>query len=218
MSSHSPAPVHPPRSNGPGRPRDMGKRNAILEAARRLFFGQGFGGVSMDAIAAEAGVSKLTVYSHFGDKESLFSEAVRAQCSVMMPDTLFVQPPQGSLAEQLEIIGQAFLRMICSPAAVSTHRMMLIPGTGDEQVRRMFWQAGPARLQQVMAEFLQGYVDRGELVIDDVALAASQFFSLLKGELYSGLLCGLACDPDPSAVQAHVRASVRFFLRAYAPE
>ena len=36
----------------------------------------------------------------------------------------------------------------------------------------MFWQAGPARLQQVMAEFLQGYVDRGELVIDETTYSA----------------------------------------------
>ena len=57
---------------GPGRPKDLGKRAAILDAAKRLFIQSGFDGTSMDQIATEAGVSKLTVYSHFGDKESLF--------------------------------------------------------------------------------------------------------------------------------------------------
>lgn len=195
----------------------MGKRNAILDAARQLFLEQGFGGVSMDAIASLAGVSKLTVYSHFGDKESLFAEAVRAQCQQMMPDTLFEQAPQGSLHEQMEAIGQAFFRMVCSPGAVSTHRMMLNPGTGDAQIRQMFWQAGPRRLQDSLAEFLRVQVSRGLLEIDDIPLAASQFFSLIKGELYASLMCGLAGEPDVETVQHHVHASVRLFLRAYAP-
>ena len=56
------------KAAGPGRPKDPGKRAAILDAAKRLFVSQGFERVSMDQIAAEAGVSKLTVYSHFGDK------------------------------------------------------------------------------------------------------------------------------------------------------
>ena len=63
--------------NGPGRPKDPAKRKAILEAAETLFLRNGYDGSSMDAIAAEAGVSKLTVYSHFTDKETLFAFAVK---------------------------------------------------------------------------------------------------------------------------------------------
>ena len=83
----SPKPA-PPRKNGPaaevsrpagpGRPKDPSKRQAILDAARQMFTAQGFDGASMDQIAAEAGVSKLTVYSHFGDKETLFGEVVKS--------------------------------------------------------------------------------------------------------------------------------------------
>ena len=53
-----------------GRPKDPAKRAAILDAAEKLFLSQGFTGTSMDAVAKEAGVSKLTVYSHFSDKET----------------------------------------------------------------------------------------------------------------------------------------------------
>ncbi|WP_330970248.1 TetR/AcrR family transcriptional regulator, partial [Lysobacter sp. A3-1-A15] len=73
-------PVDPDRPGqakpaGPGRPKDLAKRAAILDAAKSMFTQYGFGGASMDQIAAEAGVSKLTVYSHFGDKETLFAAA-----------------------------------------------------------------------------------------------------------------------------------------------
>ena len=90
-----------PKPAGPGRPKDPGKRAAILDAAKRLFVAQCFDGVSMDQIASDAGVSKLTVYSHFGDKESLFGEAVRAHCEVGMPASLFEANPTMPLRERL---------------------------------------------------------------------------------------------------------------------
>ncbi|MQT72625.1 TetR family transcriptional regulator, partial [Pseudomonas sp. FSL R10-0071] len=61
-----------------GRPKDMAKRQAILDAAKSLFLTHGYANTSMDAVATLAGVSKLTVYSHFTDKETLFSSAILA--------------------------------------------------------------------------------------------------------------------------------------------
>src|SRR5690606_24545942 len=108
-----------PRSAGPGRPKDLGKRAAILDAAKELFIEQGFNGISMDGIAAAAGVSKLTVYSHFGDKETLFTEAIQAKCVEMMPDELFVPDSEGPLRDQLLGIGDAFFTLISSDAAIA---------------------------------------------------------------------------------------------------
>ena len=82
--------------NGPGRPKDLAKRQAILDAAKILFLSNGYASTSMDAVAAEAGVSKLTVYSHFNDKETLFSAAVMAKCEEQLP-TLFFELPDGCL-------------------------------------------------------------------------------------------------------------------------
>ena len=76
-------------SPGPGRPKDPAKREAILAAAQVLFLGNGYEGSSMEAIAAEAGVSKLTLYSHFKDKEALFSAAVKTTCETRLPRRLF---------------------------------------------------------------------------------------------------------------------------------
>ena len=205
-----------PKPSGPGRPKDLGKRAAILDAAKRLFATEGFAGASMDQIAAEAGVSKLTVYSHFGDKDSLFSEAIQAKCVEMMPDELFVTDNEAPLRGQLLGIGHAFFTLISSDAAIATQRMMMTPDT-DDRVRQMFWQAGPARTETALAEFLGARVARGQLAIDDLALASRQFFCLIKGEVHAHMMCGLCAAPDPLNADVHIAASVDFFLRACAP-
>jgi AcrR family transcriptional regulator len=61
--------------------RTLATRTAILAAARRLFAGEGFAAVSVDRIAAEAGVAKGAVYHHFAAKEALFAEVLEAVCA-----------------------------------------------------------------------------------------------------------------------------------------
>ena len=219
MSSAKPRPDAPEavKPAGPGRPKDLGKRAAILDVAKRLFTRNGFDGVSMDQIAAEAGVSKLTVYSHFGDKESLFSAAVREKCEEQMPSTLFLSGLEGDLREQLTAIASAFLALITSEEAIAMHRMMMMPGTGDALVRELFWEAGPRRVKDGLGEFLRARVVRGELQVPDIERAASQFLCLLKGEMHMQLVCGMCCKPVVGEVDAHIAATVDLFLRAHAP-
>lgn len=204
------------KAASPGRPKDMSKRAAILEVAKRLFVANGFDRVSMDQIAAEAGVSKLTVYSHFGDKDSLFSAAIRAKCEGQMPETLF-QAQEGPLRDRLTEIAHAFFGLVASEDALSMHRMMTIPDACDPHVRDLFWQAGPQRVKDAIAEFFTHCRDRGELDIDDFERAASQFLSLIKGDLHMRLLCWMCATPPTEAdTRAHIDATVELFLRAYA--
>ena len=213
----SPAIAHgSPKPNAPGRPKDLGKRAAILDAAKRLFVEQGHDGVSMDQIAAAAGVSKLTVYSHFGDKDALFSAAARAYCEQRLPAELFHPNPDVPLRERLFEIAQAFYAMASSPEAVSGHRILCTPQMADSPVPAMFWEAGPKRVQAEFSELLQRRVEAGELDIDDVALASSQFFTLLKGELHARLVMGCGETACRDAVPTHLAASADMFLRAYA--
>ena len=125
------------KAAGPGRPKDPGKRAAILDAAKRMFVAQGFDGISMDQIAAEAGVSKLTVYSHFGDKDTLFAEAVRAHCEQGMPTTLFVAEPDTPIRERLLAIGNAFFSMIMTPEAIAGHRILCSPQVATSTLPRL---------------------------------------------------------------------------------
>jgi AcrR family transcriptional regulator len=53
------------------------KRDSILGAAALVFCREGFAGANIDLVAAEAGVSRQTVYNHHGDKENLFVAVVR---------------------------------------------------------------------------------------------------------------------------------------------
>lgn len=111
-------------SVGPGRPKDPAKREAILEAAKRLFLCNGYDGSSMEAIASEAGVSKLTVYSHFTDKETLFSEAVKAKCAEQLP-ALYFQLAEGAPLEKVLLnIARGFHRLINSHEAIALTRLM----------------------------------------------------------------------------------------------
>jgi TetR/AcrR family transcriptional regulator, mexJK operon transcriptional repressor len=200
---------------GPGRPKDLGKRAAILDVAKRLFSQSGFDGVSMDQIAAEAGVSKLTVYSHFGDKESLFSSAIRAKCEEQMPSTLFLADLEGDLREQLTTIARAFFALVTSEESIAMHRMMMLPGTGDSHVRELFWQAGPQQVKDAFGEFLRARMARGELRVTDIARASSQFFCLIKGEMHMQMLCGMCCGAPADDTECHIEATVDLFLRAY---
>ncbi|MET0230213.1 MAG: TetR/AcrR family transcriptional regulator [Rhodanobacteraceae bacterium] len=205
------------KSCGPGRPKDLEKRAAILAAAKRLFPLSGFEGTSMDAIAAEAGVSKLTVYSHFTDKETLFVAAIRARCTDQVPDALFNVDTSGPVRGQLEAIARAFLALITSPEAISLHRLLTASSATSPKLAQLFWEAGPLRMRQSFEEFLRQEVEVGKLDIPDITRAASQFFALLKGELHARLLCGCTQSLTTEDVDEHVGATVELCMRAWTP-
>ena len=60
------------------------KREAILHGAKAMFLKHGFGDASMDQVAAAAGVSKMTVYRHFGSKEDLFAGVITEFCQQLI--------------------------------------------------------------------------------------------------------------------------------------
>ncbi|HRO62699.1 TetR/AcrR family transcriptional regulator [Thermomonas sp.] len=204
-----------PKPGTPGRPKDMQKRAAILAAATRLFLQDGFERVNMDQIAADAGVSKLTVYSHFGDKDRLFIEAVRAHCEQSVPDRLFQPRPDLPLRKHLINIGTAFFAMVMTPEAIAGFRILCSPQAVGGGLPLLAWEAGPKHLQEAFTELLQRRIATGELEIADPAAAAGHFFTLLKGEPHAQAVVGVCCSPRPPSPKAHVASVVDLFLRAY---
>ncbi|MGH8031787.1 MAG: TetR/AcrR family transcriptional regulator [Luteimonas sp.] len=207
----APAPV---RAASPGRPKDLSKRATILDAAKRMFIVQGYEGVSMDQIAAEAGVSKLTVYSHFGDKEALFVEAVKARCERQLPASVFETEPATPVRERLLTIARTFFAMVSTPESIAGHRVMCTPHLVGSKIPSLFWEAGPRRIQKDFADLLTRRAASGELAIRDAQIASSQFFTLVKGELHTLMVLGCATY-TPKSVESHLQASVDLFLRAY---
>lgn len=202
-------------TSGPGRPKDLAKRQAILDAAKNLFLRNGYATTSMDAVAAEAGVSKLTVYSHFNDKETLFSAAVVARCEEQLSE-LFFEIPHGTPVEaMLTNIGLGFYALINSPDSLELHRLMVALGNQDPKLAQIFFEAGPQRILQEMERFLTQIDKAGSLSIDNPRIAAEHFLCLLKGTCNFRLLIGWGALPDEQAAQEHVQEVVSFFMRAY---
>jgi TetR/AcrR family transcriptional repressor of mexJK operon len=208
--------VLPP--SGPGRPKDLAKRKAILEAAKTLFLSNGYDGSSMDAIAAEAGVSKLTVYSHFTDKEKLFAEAVKSKCEEQLPELLFELDDQVPIAQTLLNIGRGFNLLINSRESVELHRVMVSLAAQDSTLSRMFYEAGPQRVLHGMEELLRSADQSGKLRVPDPLSAADQFFCLIKGGANFRLLIGCGKALQGSEAEAHVRDAVEVFVRAFRAE
>ncbi|MBO3276329.1 TetR/AcrR family transcriptional regulator [Pseudomonas schmalbachii] len=207
----------PISSNGPGRPKDPAKRQAILEAAKVLFVSKGYDGSSMEAIAAEAGVSKLTVYSHFTDKETLFREAVQAKCAEQMPELFAEQPADAPLESLLLNLARGFNRLINSPEAIALSRLMVAQGGQNPQLSKLFFDAGPQRvLDQMERLFIQAQRN-GTLQFDNARHAAEHFLMLVQGCVHFRLLIGCVERPSAEESEQHVREVVTLFLRAYRP-
>jgi len=194
----------------------MTKRAAILDAARQMFTRHDFVNASMDQIAASAGVSKLTVYNHFGDKETLFAAVVRERCDQSFPIALFRPAPDTALRDVLLAIARAYFATISSEESLSWHRVMCSLRLKDSALPRRFWEAGPERVLAALGDLLSSRQRTGELDLPDPAIAAAQFFALLRGMPYEQLVFDYSPEDAPPDIPAHLKASVDMFLRAYA--
>ena len=203
---------------GPGRPKDMEKRAAILAAAKALFIRNAFAGTSMDAIAADAVVSKLTVYSHFGDKDNLFREVIRSRIQDLLPEETYAFDAHVDIRETLLRVALTHAHLDCNAETVGTFRAILSDcRQGNPRYGRLIWEEGETRTHALMERLLQQAVDAGQLEIEDVPRACVQFLTLIKGNLMMRQMFGCTDCPDSYAqeIEATARAGVTMFLRAY---
>ena len=141
---------------------------------------------------------------------------MKSFCEQQLPSSLFESMPELPVRERLLGIARAFFAMISSPEALAGHRILCSPRMAESPLPRLFWEAGPQRVQDAFSGMLQRRVARGELEIDDVPRAAAQFFTLLKGEPHARMIFG-CCDLRRRDAERHIEAAVDLFLRAYAP-
>lgn len=200
-----------------GRPKDLDKRMAILIAAKALFTAQGLSRTSMEGIAQAAGVSKLTVYSHFRNKEELFRQTIFAKCAEHWPDVLFDVQLRPPLRERLLGIGQGFLDLVNSQDVINMYRLLAAEAGSNGKFGRLFWEAGPERTMQRFSQVLEAAAREGEISLRDARRSAAHFFVLLKGEHHIRCLVGAGTPLEGEARRRHLDEVVDLFLRAHAP-
>ncbi|HKY62237.1 MAG TPA: TetR/AcrR family transcriptional regulator [bacterium] len=200
-----------------GRPKDLEKRDAILKAAQSHFLKHGFEAANMDQIAAAAGVSKPTIYGHFGSKDELFKTVISAKCQQHEPAETFGDCVGLSPRDTLLKIARNFLDLIYSPEALAIHQVISTESERHPKIARLFFEAGPQRIKDAMTEYLNGLCRRGELKIAKVERAVDHFFSMLKGETHMKVTMNLRPRPTAVECQEHAEDCIEVFLKAYSP-
>lgn len=187
-----------------------------MTAAAEAFFAHGFAASSIEQIAAEAGVSKVTVYNHFGDKNALFAAAVECECEKMRGHfSIDAQLATLDIRERLTAIGQAIVAFLSRPEMVQFERRIAAETEREPDIGGAFLRAGPWRMKAAFSALLAFAHERGELAIPDPMLAAEQFVSMCKGmgDLERRFGASPAADDDARRIEG----AVEVFLRAHAP-
>lgn len=202
------------QARAPGRPKSEKKRREILRAAVDLFTENGYEGTSVDDIARRAEVSKQTVYSHFGNKETLFAIAVETKCrqSGIDPDLIDPEAPPESMLMEL---GRRFVSLLTSPEAVRVNCVCTSSAETHPELGRLFFEHGPLQTVEVVAGYLADQHRRKRLSVEDPKKAAWQFLCMLKGEAQMRAQFNLRPQPRKQR-DSYIESCVRMFLRAYA--
>ena len=197
-----------------GRPVDPAKREAIIAAATRAFFDRGFAAASIERVAADAGVSKVTVYNHFGDKHRLFVASVETQCEIMRGHSSIGEMPRGTLRERLLAIGEAMVAFLSRDEMVQFERRIAAETEHEPEIGKAFLAAGPHRMKKAFSALISALDEAGELRVDDPELAAEQFVAMCKG---MGDLDRRFGQPiDEKRNRERIEGAVEVFCRAYA--
>lgn len=193
------------------------KRRQILDAAGKLFLGEGYAAVSMEAIARVAGVSKATLYAYFPGKDALFGAMVAERCAAMLAQDRFVSDHDAPLPDALRRLVDFWLRFLINREVVATYRTVLAEGARFPDLACAFFEAGPARGLAWVGEWLAEEQRRGRLRPDfSPRAAAAQLIALLRSELYIKIALGLVTEPSEEAIAAEVDAATDLMLRAFA--
>jgi TetR/AcrR family transcriptional repressor of mexJK operon len=201
----------------PGRPKDATKRASILAAAQSLFHTQPYETVTMEAVAQRAGVSKMTLYSHFADKETMFETVVRAMSDEMISAISGPDQAAAPLSERLNAIGIAFLRVILDASVRMMGQTLSASLHTDQALARRFYDAGPGRTRSALAAIIADATARGELTTESAEWAADDLVSLWEGSLPDQLAFGVIEQTTMDDIARRVRRGTEVFFRAYAP-
>ncbi len=175
----------------------------------------GFEGASVDDIARAAGVSKATLYSYFPDKRLLFMEVANTECNLMAEQALAQIEDSRPVREVLTVTGRHLVRFLLSDFSQQVFRICVAERERFPELGRAFYASGPEMGRDRLAEYLTCAVERGELMIDDLPMAAEQFLELCKVKLWTRAVFGIQTEFSDAETDEVVHHAVEMFLARY---
>tara|TARA_R110001606_G_scaffold88648_4_gene199563 strand:+ start:7405 stop:8046 length:642 start_codon:yes stop_codon:yes gene_type:complete len=165
------------------RPSSQRKIAKILDAARAEFFANGFAATSIEAIAALAEVSKVTVYSWFKTKENLFIEVVKSECRHMSESLVGENLKTKTLRETLIFAAENMLDALMDDERIRFDRILAAEVNRDPKIGEYFLDNGPRMLLQNLVNLLKIAQEKDEIQTADLTSSAETFVSLVMGRI-----------------------------------
>ncbi|MEM6481511.1 MAG: TetR/AcrR family transcriptional regulator [Pseudomonadota bacterium] len=187
----------------------------VIEGAREVFMRDGFEGASVDDIARAAGVSKATLYSYFNDKRLLFSEVARIECSRQAEAAITKIGAHDKVEDALHEAANLLVRFFLSDFGKQLYRIFVAEADRFPELGRSFYASGPQLARERLSAVLRPFVEKGDLKIEDIELAAGQFNELCKTDLFMRALCGVETQFDDDQIARIANGAVSMFLARY---
>lgn len=194
---------------------DVSKNEAILDAAVELMAERGLA-ASLEEIARRAGVSKQTIYNHYGSKADVV-QAVMERRVHEITATLETPAAAEHPAEALAEFGRVLLQAVLRPQGPAFMRMAMLGVAEMPEVAQAVYEAGPRTSRQRLAEFLKLEADAGRIACPDPAQAAEFFAGMVLGSFQTATLLGVETGLDEARIDRIATEAAHRFLRAYAP-
>ena len=196
------------------------KQESIVEAAAKLFLDRGFGAVSMDAIAAEAVVSKRTVYSYYQNKETLFADVMSLCCEQigsqdgcpLVSEELITKALP---SEMLQKSGEHVLEIITTPQVREMFRVVTAEAGRFPELGQTYYDFGPGWIINSLANYLEGQVAIGSIRISDPQSAARHFFGMVTFPIHMEIMLGIVKSLDKEERAEITKSAVETFKAAY---
>ena len=193
---------------------DESKGALICAAASALFMEHGYERASLDAIATRAGVSKLTIYRHFGGKEGLFAAVLKAKCDELMGDIPELSGSDVDAQAALVAAGYAFVTLVTDPGPLAAHRLVAAEHHRVPGLSQLYFDNTIAVTSRRIARLVDALRDRGELTVSDPHQAARDLMSLWRA--MPVLHAELGIDPlQAPALRRHVERTTHLLMRAW---
>lgn len=208
----------PPLQGSVGRPVDPDKDTAILAAARHILFERGPQAVTMEAVAAEAGVSKATVYSRHANKTELIRAVVRHHGQRIVGH--FAAAP-GSHDDVRASLG-GFARQLLDFLSSDEH-IMLVRAAGSAQALapdmvREIYINGPQNTLEQLAQWLGNAAAARLLDCPEPLRSAELLMGMLCGIDWARTLFGLPPAHRGARLDDHADFVVDAFLQLHGPD